>query len=130
MLSGVGAPPLSPDKSAPAEKDCGVQTSPATSEPPSVITTITAPDDSSGDGESADCETGRLEARERPVGSIDGNANGADSKPKELVPAMPLPPGPAEHPCRYTGTLLICAAGQRTPGSVRGAQKPYGVTRG
>jgi hypothetical protein len=29
----------------------------------------------------------------------------------ELVPGAPLASGPAEHPCRYAGTLLLCAAG-------------------
>ena len=28
----------------------------------------------------------------------------------ELVAGAPLPSGPAEHPCRYAGTLLLCAA--------------------
>ncbi|MFH0903371.1 MAG: hypothetical protein V2A73_22310 [Pseudomonadota bacterium] len=33
-------------------------------------------------------------------------------KPEELLPGQPLPAGPAEHQCRYAGTLLICAAVQ------------------
>ncbi len=31
-------------------------------------------------------------------------------KPDELQPGAKLPSGPAWHPCRYAGTLLICAA--------------------
>jgi hypothetical protein len=34
-------------------------------------------------------------------------------KAEELLPGQPLPSGPAEHPCRYAGTLLICAAVQQ-----------------
>ncbi len=33
-------------------------------------------------------------------------------QPRELIPGELLPPGPAEHPCRYAGTLLVCAAAQ------------------
>lgn len=29
---------------------------------------------------------------------------------QELEPGAVLPPGPAQHPCRYAGTLLLCAA--------------------
>lgn len=32
------------------------------------------------------------------------------AKPKELEPGAPLPVGPAWHPSRYAGTLLICGA--------------------
>ena len=31
-------------------------------------------------------------------------------QPEELLPGQPLPAGPAEHSCRYAGTLLIIAA--------------------
>ncbi len=49
---------------------------------------------------------------EQPVRQEDAEQSRRKEKPKELIPAMPLPPGPAEHPCRYAGTLLICAAVQ------------------
>jgi predicted transcriptional regulator len=36
----------------------------------------------------------------------------AQEEGEELMPGEPLPAGPAEHRCRYAGTLLICAAVQ------------------
>ena len=35
-----------------------------------------------------------------------------DDGPNELLPCEPLPPGPAEHPSQYAGTVLLCAAVQ------------------
>jgi transposase len=38
------------------------------------------------------------------------NSDEAPSAQAELVAGAPLASGPAEHPCRYAGTLLLCAA--------------------
>jgi len=32
-----------------------------------------------------------------------------DDGPNELLPCAALPPGPAEHPSQYAGTMLLCA---------------------
>lgn len=103
-LGGVGAPP-SPDRSSSLvepsspEKLSGEEPSSVATEPPVVTEAATAQDDSSRNIESAD-GVARQPGCQR------------EKKPKELIPAMPLPSGPVEHPCRYAGTLLICAAVQ------------------
>ena len=55
----------------------------------------TRPDDEDGPSE--------LSRSSRPSSS-------SSKEPQELQPGARLPSGPAWHPCRYAGTLLICAA--------------------
>jgi len=55
----------------------------------------------------------RRSARKAPRSTKSGPAeeepDEADEENDELAPCAPLPIGPAEHPSRYAGTLLLCA---------------------
>jgi hypothetical protein len=55
-----------------------------------------------------DCTSAPQEPTMQPA--LAGDTAKPSSKPEELLPGVPLPAGPAWHPCRYAGTLLICAA--------------------
>lgn len=86
--------------------------SPVAAEPSDVPAAVQARDESNGDLEQSLAAIEGPEEPEAPAACADKSTSKDEKKPIELIPAMPLPPGPAEHPCRYAGTLLICAAVQ------------------
>lgn len=96
ILAGVGAPPSMDDAPTSDEPSC---------ETPSLEAT-----ESSDETESTG--TGHVVEPDSPVASVEQSTSPEEDVPRELLPAWPLPDGPAEHPCRYAGTLLICAAVQ------------------
>ena len=116
-LGGVGAPP-SPDASSslvepsPPEKLSSGEPSSVGTEPLFVPAVVAAQDSSSGEVEGSDVVVEQPEQQENQEVPAEKNTRQKEKMPKELIPAMPLPPGPAEHRCRYAGTLLICAAVQ------------------
>jgi hypothetical protein len=107
VLGGVGASPT-PAPSSPVveqpsseEGSDGESRSPAT-EAAEMPPGVGEPESSAPCTESADGVADQLES----------SGSQGEKKPTELIPAMPLPAGPAEHPSRYAGTLMICSAVQ------------------
>jgi transposase len=56
-----------------------------------------------------DAEAAAADVVDMAVDALEGCEEATPSS-RELVAGAPLASGPAEHPCRYAGTLLLCAA--------------------
>jgi hypothetical protein len=67
------------------------------------------PHEAGGACSSSDSTTLDAEVLETALSSVDASRSNTPSR-DALLPGARLPSGPAEHPCRYAGTLLLSAA--------------------
>lgn len=96
VLAGVGAPPSMDDAPTSDEPSCERPSREAAESSDVAESTV----------------TGQVVEPDSLADEVEQSTSPGEDGPRELLPAWPLPAGPAEHPCRYAGTLLVCAAVQ------------------